>query len=145
MDTFFWFSLSVLKFSIWVLRVFLGLCNCFKQEIFVDVFQEFGFHFSDISSSEKNWFSIRKRNASGIFRHCVKIEMFHNSCSLNLSKTLLFLNLERGTDLRQSRRLVRLSLVQSSRHPNLSPEMSKNTSLNVEFTIALSKPEFWHR
>ena len=58
----------------------------------------------------KKLFSSLKGTPSGISRQCKITEKFQNSFSLNISNTLVFLNLERGADLGSSR-LVWIVLV----------------------------------
>ena len=78
----------------------------FNEQKKLKEFRIFGF--SDVSSSERTVLSL-KGILMGDFWHCMITGTFPNSFLLNISKTLLFLNLQRGADLGSSR-LVSLGM-----------------------------------
>ena len=91
---------------------FSALCD-FSEKYFWKKLQKFWVF---MISVQKKLFSSLDGTFSGSVWHYMIIEKFPNSCPLNISNTLLFLNLERGAYLYHSRlvvsKLCRYSLLQ---------------------------------
>ena len=82
-------SLKGLFLGFWTFCNFLKN-KCFEKWLFFKILG-----YSDVSNSKKLCSSLNSTHW-GIFRQRTIIEEFHNDCPLNISNTLLFLNIERG-------------------------------------------------
>ena len=84
-------KLSVCKNGLWAWRVsfyiafgFFDNIRLFYQILFSKIYSKGNLIF--LWFRKKNYFRVSGKTFSGIFRHCVIIEKFHNSCSWNIFK-----------------------------------------------------------